>query len=30
MALGGSRYANHIADIDSWRRCLGFLREHLA
>ena len=29
MALGGSPEANHIANLDSWRRCLSFLRKFL-
>jgi len=29
MALGGTPEANHIANLDSWRRCLSFLREFL-
>ena len=29
MALGGSPENNHFADLDSWRRCLAFLRQHL-
>jgi dienelactone hydrolase len=29
MALGGTPEANHIANLDSWRRCLQFLGQHL-
>ncbi len=29
MALGGTPEANHIANLDSWRRCLQFLARHL-
>ncbi len=29
MALGGTSAANHIANLDSWRRCLNFLGQHL-
>jgi dienelactone hydrolase len=29
MALGGSPENNHVADLDSWRRCLAFLHQHL-
>jgi dienelactone hydrolase len=29
MALGGTPEANHIANLDSWRRCLEFLARHL-
>jgi dienelactone hydrolase len=30
MALGGTPEANHIANLDSWRRCLSFLKKFLA
>ena len=29
MALGGTPEANHIANLDSWRRCLSFLKKFL-
>ncbi|SRR5579885_37140 len=29
MALGGSPEANHIANLDSWHRCLSFLKRFL-
>ena len=29
MALGGSPESNHIANLDSWQKCLTFLRRHL-
>ncbi|MDO8434177.1 MAG: acyl-CoA thioesterase/bile acid-CoA:amino acid N-acyltransferase family protein [Candidatus Binatus sp.] len=29
MALGGTPAANHLANLDSWRRCLRFLATHL-
>lgn len=29
MALGGTPEANHLANLDSWRRCLQFLGKHL-
>ena len=29
MALGGTPEANHIANLDSWRRCLSFLKKVL-
>ncbi|HYL60065.1 MAG TPA: acyl-CoA thioester hydrolase/BAAT C-terminal domain-containing protein [Candidatus Acidoferrales bacterium] len=29
MALGGAPEANHVANLDSWRRCLNFLATHL-
>lgn len=29
MALGGTPEANHVANLDSWRRCLQFLGQHL-
>ena len=29
MALGGTPQANHIANLDSWRRCLSFLKKFL-
>jgi len=29
MALGGTPEANHIANLDSWRRCLSFLKRVL-
>jgi dienelactone hydrolase len=28
MALGGNPEANHVASLDSWRRCLDFLGKH--
>ena len=28
MALGGSPEASHVANLDSWRRCLDFLGKH--
>ncbi len=28
MALGGAPEANHVANLDSWRRCLDFLSKH--
>ncbi|MGO9606773.1 MAG: acyl-CoA thioester hydrolase/BAAT C-terminal domain-containing protein [Candidatus Binataceae bacterium] len=30
MALGGTAEANHIANLDSWRRCLSFLAKFLS
>ncbi len=30
MALGGTPEANHVANLDSWRRCLSFLETYLA
>ncbi len=29
MALGGAPENNHVADLDSWRRCVAFLAQHL-
>ncbi len=29
MALGGSPHANHVANLDSWHRCLSFLARFL-
>lgn len=29
MALGGAPENNHIANLDSWQKCLAFLRRHL-
>lgn len=29
MALGGTPEANHLANLDSWRRCLSFLKKFL-
>ena len=29
MALGGSPEANHVANLDSWLKCLAFLQRHL-
>jgi acetyl esterase/lipase len=29
MALGGTAAANHLANLDSWRRCVEFLGKHL-
>jgi len=29
MALGGTPEANHMANLDSWRRCLSFLKKFL-
>jgi pimeloyl-ACP methyl ester carboxylesterase len=30
MALGGTPENNHVANLDSWRRCLDFLSKHFA
>lgn len=29
MALGGAPENNHVADLNSWRRCVAFLTQHL-
>ncbi len=29
MALGGAPENNHVADLDSWRRCVALLTQHL-
>jgi dienelactone hydrolase len=29
LALGGAPENNHVADLDSWRRCVAFLAQHL-